>query len=326
MRIINDILDFSKIEAGKLELEEQPFDLRQCAESALELLAPFAAQKNLALVLLMEAAIPPSIVGDVTRVRQILVNLLSNAVKFTPQGEVVIEVTRYSDEAEPHELQFAVRDTGIGISEESRHRLFQSFSQVDASTTRKYGGTGLGLAISKRLAELMGGRIWVESDGLSGKGTTFFFTIRAKSANFPLPVYLADNVVLRGKRVLIMDDNATNRRLLTQQSQAWGMVPVVATSALAVLEWIKRGDRFDLAVLDRELPEMDGETLAAAIQSYRDASMLPLIMLTSLGGRVSSMPSTFSAMVTKPIKVSPLYNAVIGVLAQQSARSKSHHN
>src|SRR5207248_3531829 len=193
--IINDILDFSKIEAGKLELEHQPFDLRECLESALDLVAARATEKGLDLAYQLDKLTPPAIYGDVTRLRQILVNLLSNAVKFTEKGEVVLSVTvkRKDEDREPvgqmrgvstvYELSFAIRDTGIGISEEGKARLFQSFSQVDASTTRRYGGTGLGLSISKRLAELMGGTMWVESE--LGAGSIFHFTILVEEAPAP---------------------------------------------------------------------------------------------------------------------------------------------
>src|SRR5205085_6483250 len=213
LTMINDILDFSKVEAGKLELERQPFDLRECVESALDLVAARATEKGLDLAYLLNDRVPASVYGDVTRLRQILVNLLSNAVKFTQQGEVVISVevrsTEKSDDGRKHEqeghaltfyeLHFAVKDTGIGISEEGKERLFRSFSQVDASTTRRYGGTGLGLAISKRLAELMGGSMWVESQ--PGLGSTFHFTIQAQSAPARLRPYLdATQPHLAGKR------------------------------------------------------------------------------------------------------------------------------
>ena len=214
LTIINDILDFSKIEAGKLELERQPFELRECVESALDLLATRATEKGLDLAYLLDEQVPAAVYGDVTRLRQILVNLLSNAIKFTERGEVVLSVEarqkdgdgrgiyQQPDKESFYELHFAVRDTGIGISEEGKGRLFRSFSQVDASTTRRYGGTGLGLAISKRLAELMDGTMWVESE--SGVGTTFHFTILAEAAPTGSRPYLdTSQPQLAGKRVLI---------------------------------------------------------------------------------------------------------------------------
>jgi CheY-like chemotaxis protein/HPt (histidine-containing phosphotransfer) domain-containing protein len=331
LAIINDILDFSKIEAGKLEVESQPFDLRDCVESALELVAPRAAEHGLDLAYQLEAQVPPALRGDVTRVRQILVNLLSNAVKFTAQGEVVVSVTSRSigeraveggEHAVPtYELHFAVRDTGIGIPPERMDRLFQSFSQVDVSTTRRYGGTGLGLAISKRLSEMMGGTMWVESQ--VGQGSTFHFTIVAAAAPAPLRVDVqGPEDQLRGKRVLIVDDNATNRQILARQVEAWGLLAQAIGVPTEALEWIRRGEPYDLAILDMQMPEMDGLMLASAIRQYRDASTLPLVMVTSLGQRKEDSQARvdFVAWLTKPIKSSSLYNALVGVFAAQPRR------
>ncbi|MCI0345885.1 MAG: ATP-binding protein, partial [Chloroflexi bacterium] len=230
LTVINDILDFSKIEAGKLELESQPFDVRECVEGALDLVATRAAEKSLDLAYLLADGTPPAIVGDVTRLRQILLNLLSNAVKFTEQGEVVLSVSaRRTDAAASfHELTFSVRDTGIGIPPDRLDRLFQSFSQVDASTTRRYGGTGLGLAISQRLTELMGGRISVTSE--VGQGSEFRVTIRAAAAEVPVSTRRDLSGVqpsLRAKRVLVVDDNATNRRILGELLKNWRMTPIL---------------------------------------------------------------------------------------------------
>src|SRR5438270_11452278 len=246
LTIINDILDFSKIEAGKLELESQPFDLRECLESALDLMAARATEKGLDLAYLQDEQVPAAVYGDVTRLRQILVNLLSNAVKFTEKGEVVlsVEAKEKDDDGRAHmedhegarfyELHFAVTDTGIGISEEGMARLFRSFSQVDASTTRRYGGTGLGLAISKRLAEQMDGSMWVESQ--PGVGTTFHFTIQTQAAPAQWRPYLdTSQPQLAGKRILIVDDNATNRSILTLQTQSWGMLPYAYASGQEAL-------------------------------------------------------------------------------------------
>ncbi len=230
LTIINDILDFSKIEAGKMALEEQPFDLRECVESAMDLLRVKAAEKGLELAYEVAPDVPPAIVGDVTRLRQILVNLLSNAVKFTETGEVVVTVTRDTEtrgpgdtetvSASPHlpvpvSLHFAVRDTGIGIPADRLDRLFQAFSQLDTSTSRRYGGTGLGLAVSKRLAEMMNGTMWAESAG-AGKGSTFHFVIEAQAAPVVTarPHLRGEQPDLAGRRLLIVDDNATNRRIL----------------------------------------------------------------------------------------------------------------
>ncbi|HHE70736.1 MAG TPA: response regulator, partial [Chloroflexi bacterium] len=320
LTVVNDILDFSKIEADRLELEQQPFDLRDCIETSLDLLAPKAAEKGLDLAYIVADQTPSTIVGDVARLRQILVNLLGNAVKFTDQGEVVVSVTSHPLEDDRHELHFAVRDTGVGIPQDRMDRLFRSFSQVDASTTRKYGGTGLGLAISKRLSEMMGGTMWVESE--VGQGSTFHFTIVAEAAPSQPRLYLrGTQPQLTGKRVLIVDDNETNQRILTKQTESWEMLPQAAGSGPEALEWIRQGDPFDVAILDMHMPEMDGLTLAAEIRKYRDHQTLPLVMLTSLGQRVGGVRGLeFAAYLTKPVKPSQLYNVLLGIFAGQPIR------
>ncbi|MCZ7574724.1 MAG: response regulator [Ardenticatenaceae bacterium] len=333
LTIINDILDFSKIEAGRMELESQPFDLRECVESAVDLLAGRAAEKGLDLGCVIESDVPAAIVGDVTRLRQVLVNLLGNAVKFTEQGEIVISVQR-SVNSEPtadHQslmtILFSVRDTGIGIPLDRQGRLFQSFSQVDASTTRRFGGTGLGLAISRRLAELMGGTMWVESEGVPGQGSTFHFTIRAEVAQplAPRPHLQSVQPRLEGKRVLIVDDNATNRHILSLQTTAWGMRPRDTGSPREALGWVCRGDPFDLALLDMQMPDMDGMMLAREIRRVREASQLPIVMLSSLGQR-EAQAKTFAlegielaAYLLKPIKSSQLYNVLVGIFGTEEA-------
>src|SRR5436305_462228 len=326
LTIINDILDFSKIEAGKLGLEQQPLDLRECVESALDLMAAKATEKGLDLAYLLDKQVPAAVYGDVTRLRQILVNLLSNAVKFTGEGEVVISVearrkeegvgARVSDAGSMYELHFAVRDTGIGISEEGKARLFQSFSQVDDSTTRRYGGTGLGLAISKRLAELMGGSMWVESQ--PGAGSTFHFTILAEATPAVMHPHLETSQPhLDGKRILIVDDNATNRSILSLQTQAWGMLPFACASGQEALAQIRAEVPFDVAILDMQMPDMDGSMLSQHIRHSRDSQTLPLILLTSLGRREVDMQGVeFAAFLHKPLKPSQLYNALISIFAE----------
>ena len=343
LTIINDILDFSKIESGKLELEQHPFNLRICIEEALDLMAPKAAEKNLELACLIEPQTPNTIVGDVTRLRQILVNLLSNAVKFTQAGEIVVSVTaqskdeggRMKDEGHDsnalslipypssfYEIQFAVEDTGIGIPQDRMNRLFQSFSQIDASTTRQYGGTGLGLAISKRLSEMMGGRMWVESQ--AGQGSSFYFTLIGKSPNASLPDECWDfQPQLAGKRLLIVDDNATNRQILTLQAQSWEMLPHAAKSGSEALNWIRQGDIFDIIILDMQMPEMDGLTLAAEIRKQPGCQELPLVMLTSMGRQdISVQTVKFAAFLNKPIKQSQLYNVLLRSLGGQPTKVK----
>ncbi|WP_345300043.1 response regulator [Candidatus Villigracilis affinis] len=310
LTIINDILDFSKIEAGKMDLEAQPFDLRECVESAVDLIALKASEKGLEVGLLIEPNVPETVMGDVTRLRQILVNLLSNAVKFTEKGEVLITV-----QPEGSLLHFSIKDTGIGIPAERLTSLFQSFTQVDASTTRKYGGTGLGLAISKRLSEMMGGTMWVDS--FAGTGSTFHFTVHTPPTTATTPPKLIAPIQLRGKRIMIVDDNETNRRILTLQSENWGMRPVAYATPLEALSAIQSGERFDVAVLDMHMPEMDGVSLAAEIRKYEAAHHIttPLVMLTSLSSREELDAMEFSAFLTKPVKQSVLYNALIEALA-----------
>jgi signal transduction histidine kinase/CheY-like chemotaxis protein/HPt (histidine-containing phosphotransfer) domain-containing protein len=324
LTIINDILDFSKVEAGRLELEEAPFELHECVESALDLIASDAAKKGLDLAYLIDDAVPEVVLGDVTRLRQVLVNLLSNAVKFTERGEVVLTVQKdETDEAAQHPrahpssfIRFSVRDTGIGIPADRTDRLFEAFSQVDASTTRRYGGTGLGLAVSRRLVELMGGTVWVESE--PGKGSTFHFTVQARPVPAePRAARRGGTPELRGKSLLVVDDNATNRRILTLQAESWGMVVHATASPAEALAWVRRGDPFDVAVLDMHMPEMDGLALAAAIRRHRDARALPLVLLTSLGRReVGDDADLFAAMLTKPVKQSQLYEALLAALSR----------
>ena len=331
LTIINDILDFSKIEAGKLGLEQQPFDLRECIEVSLDLVTSRATEKGLNLAYLIEDNTPGTLVGDVTRLRQILVNLLSNAVKFTNSGEVVVSVTSRplpllsspplaGGTEGAYEVHFTVRDTGIGIPQDSIERLFQSFSQVDVSTTRRYGGTGLGLAISKRLAEMMGGTMWVESE--VGKGSTFHFTVVAEAAaGRESECSCSPEPQLAGKRILIVDDNETNQQILTRQTESWGMLPRAAGSGSEALDWVRRGDPFDVAILDMQMPEMDGLTLAAEIRKHGDMQSLPLVMLTSMGQREEAAQSVeFAAYLTKPVKSSQLCDVLMGIFAGRTNR------
>jgi PAS domain S-box-containing protein len=325
MTIIDEILDFSKIEAGRLELERRPLDLRECVESALELVAASASGKGLDLAYLFDQGLPGAIVGDETRLRQILINLLNNAIKFTDTGEVVVSLDGEALESgegkigREYKLHFAVRDSGIGIPEDRLSRLFESFSQVDPSTTRRYGGTGLGLAISKRLSELMGGTIWVKSR--VGEGSTFHFTVQAEQAPALAPAHEhGAPPQLHGRRVLIVDDNATNRQILVRHAELWGMLARDTASSIQALEWIRRGDPFDLAILDMQMPEMDGVTLAEEIRRYRDVRELPLVMLTSLGfwGELRGGVE-FAASLTKPIKPSQLYDTLMSVFGATPA-------
>jgi signal transduction histidine kinase/HPt (histidine-containing phosphotransfer) domain-containing protein len=341
LTIVNDILDFSKIESGKLELEHHPFELHTCIEEALDLLAPKACEKRLDLAYMVDDSIPKILVSDVTRLRQILVNLIGNAVKFTHAGEIVIEVSpasRGARVAEPgHEqdteflrhpeqwlLHFSVRDTGIGIPLEKQNRLFKSFQQVDASTTRHYGGTGLGLAICKRLTELMGGRIWVESD--AGKGSTFHFTIltTAASASAP-PAWQSAQPQLSGKRLLLIEDCPANQRIMSHRAMQWGMVVEVARNAREAIEALNRDRSFDVAIIDQQLPEMEGLTLAEDIRRHPAGRQLPLLLLSSVRLRnddTRPLRSSISVFVHKPIRPAQLLDALCRALNIQLQREK----
>ena len=325
LAIINDILDFSKIEAGKMDLESQPFDLRDVVESALDLIAPKVTEKGLDIAYYMENDVPPAILGDVTRLRQILINLLGNAVKFTEVGEIVLNIKTV--ETSPRlKLQFTVSDTGIGIPSDRMGRLFQSFSQADSSTSRKYGGTGLGLAISKRLTGMMGGELWAESSGVTGQGSQFHFTIETESVNMPERARRDLHGIqpqLNEKRVLIVDDNATNRRILTLQLRNWGMQTRDSGKPDEVLQWIKRGDPFDLAILDMQMPDMDGISLAREICKLRDPSSLPLVLSTSLGRHEKvEVTGLFTAYLYKPIKPSQLFDTMAEIFSAQPEEAK----
>jgi signal transduction histidine kinase/CheY-like chemotaxis protein len=314
LHVIDDILDYSKIEAERLELEQEPFDLRVCVEGALDLVAPRASEKQIELGCLVDDGVPAGVTGDPARLRQVLLNLLSNAVKFTESGEVVVRV-----EAEPagpgsFRLHLAVSDTGIGIPQERMDRLFESFTQVDTSTTRRYGGTGLGLAISKRLIELMGGTLRVESE--VGEGSTFHIDLTVREAE--LPRRAVDDALpqLAGKRLLVVDDNATNREIVLRLARSWGMEPVAVGLPSLALELIEAGEPFDVGILDMLMPEMDGLALAREIRQRRDEDGLPLVLVTSIGRLPKAREeSGFSAQLAKPLKASQLYDALVSVLA-----------
>ncbi|WP_414518235.1 PAS domain S-box protein [Nostoc sp. PCC 9305] len=442
LTIINDILDFSKIESGKLELEEQPFDLRACVEEAISFLAPKAAQKDIELVYLIQPQVPIQVVGDLTRLRQVLMNLLNNAIKFTETGEVLLSVelgigdwgageqrsrgageqrrrsssksfpsvTERSRSAAPlplcpsasypqspipvekdqvlYEIQFAIKDTGIGIAPEKIERLFQPFTQADVSMTRRYGGTGLGLAISKRLSKMMGGTLWVESQGFVGgnpsprwdngklfskkaegrgqiafsvspwekaegmsdalglandslscllppstfpdysPGSTFYFTIITKVAAQSEQAELSISPLLASKRLLIVDDNLTNRQILSLQAESWKMETYAAKSGKEALVKLAQGTQFDIAILDMQMPEMDGITLARQIRKQSGCQNLPLVIMTSLAKVETSSDFNdvqFAAALSKPIKHSQLYDVMTRVLGNQPILTSISH-
>jgi PAS domain S-box-containing protein len=319
--IINDILDYSKIESEKLQLEDQPFDLKNCIEDALDLMAADANEKELDLSYLIDNNTPAAIIGDVTRLRQVLTNLIGNAVKFTDHGEVFVSVSaqQIQDDENKYEILFKVKDTGIGIPAEKMDRLFKSFSQVDSSTTRHYGGTGLGLAISKRLTEMMGGKMWVESD--HGKGSTFFFTIIAASVSQESREYYDSSLKqLKGKKCLIVDDNKTNRKILSVQTKKLGMHPEVVEFPADVIELIKEDNIYDVIMLDFQMPQLDGISLAKEIRNLPAGKNVPIIILTSIGRREIAFENNdlnISAFLPKPIKQSQLFEALVTAIGEQ---------
>lgn len=319
LNIINEILDFSKIESGHMALEEGDFDLRRCIEDVFDLMAPRIFEKKLELIYYLDPKINAYIFGDGFRLRQILVNLIGNAIKFTEKGEILVQVTINKHEEEELILEFSVKDTGIGIPSDKIESLFKPFSQVDASTTRKYGGSGLGLAITSNLISLMQGKIWVESE--YGHGSDFRFTI--KTHFIPPPANTNKSVgklkKLQGKRVLIVDDNFTNRQILQLQFDCWNIESVALESGVEALELLNGNQTFDMAILDMQMPGMDGEMLAREIRKKYSRSELPLIMLTSIGNTVrsSEVKELFSYYVNKPIKHSVLADIMLSVLMNE---------
>jgi two-component system, sensor histidine kinase and response regulator len=344
LTIINEILDFSKIESGSLELEHIAFDLIPCLEEVLDLFGARSAEKNIDLAYFCDSQTPGAIVGDPTRLRQVLTNLVGNALKFTEKGEVVVEVSseRLSSQDIPQDndylrlveeekfeleewtrLKFEVRDTGPGIPADRLDRLFQAFSQVDASVTRHHGGTGLGLVISKRLVEGMGGKIWVSS--VAGVGTSFFFTLFTKSTSSRRRVNsLSTSAVLKNRHVLIVDDGEINRRILGIQTERWGMIPHVFEKPAEVLSWLAEEPTVDVAILDFQMPVVDGCQLARKILLFDKYKELPFILLSSsLPSRGVDSIDEFAVRLTKPIKQADLFNALTTALGKTRRASKS---
>ncbi len=326
LELIDDILDFSKIEAGKLDLDCEPFDVYSVVEDTMAALAVRCHQKGLELAGHVLSDVPRGLCGDSVRLRQVLVNLLGNAIKFTERGEVVLRVERLAEQDGLAELHFSVRDTGIGIPADRLHRLFEAFSQVDHSISRRFGGTGLGLAISRRLVELMGGRMWAEST--VGVGSTFHF-----SAKFPVsdivtePHRDLDLAHIGRQRVLAVDDNATNRRILEETLQQWEMRVTTVSSGAEALRClqaaIEQNDPFTVVLLDHMMPGMDGFQLAAEIRSRPPLSDLVMIMLSSWQRREKvrrCRDHGIQACLAKPVKRSELYDAILDATRQASGR------
>uniref|UniRef100_A0AAU1I9Q5 histidine kinase n=1 Tax=Streptomyces sp. NBC_00180 TaxID=2903632 RepID=A0AAU1I9Q5_9ACTN len=320
LTLINDILDYTKIESGKLDLELDSFDLRQCIESALDLVATKSEEKQIDLAYFLDKNVPPGIVGDLTRLRQILLNLLSNAVKFTDSGGVLLTVASDQDPGRDgrrgRHLHFAVCDTGIGIPSDRVDRLFQSFSQLDSSTTRKYGGTGLGLAISRRLVNLMGGEIWVESDGIPDQGSVFHFTIPLQPATLEKErSYLTEvQSSLEGKRALIVEHHSASRGILRRLLTTWGLKTRDTKSLAKALEWLQEGETFDVAVLDAPTGGARGSLSATEIQKIHATGIPSILFSSALRRNPDLRKMKFSATLTKPIKPSQLFDALMGVI------------
>ncbi|OPY55056.1 MAG: hybrid sensory histidine kinase BarA [Methanosaeta sp. PtaU1.Bin112] len=308
LALINDILDLSKIEGSKLELECRPFDLKKCVEESLDLAAANAAEKGLEIVCIFKRNLPDMVIGDVIRLRQILVNLLGNALKFTEEGEVELSIGSSALESGNIELQFAIRDTGIGISRDRMDRLFQPFSQVDSSTTRHYGGTGLGLAISKRFAEMMGGRIWAECE--MGKGSTFHFTIVAQPSA-PIEA-IPMSPMISGKRTLIVYKNDLARSMLAESVRSWGMNPAVAISGKSALEMLG-AETFDVVILDAMLDDVDVLSISKEAKRGKNSKALFVIFIPI--GCGLSRETQVDGWLTKPIKPTQLYSLLVGLLS-----------
>jgi PAS domain S-box-containing protein len=318
--VISDILDFSRIESGKLFIEESVFSLAQVVEESLDIAAPQAAAKGLDLCYHVEPDVPSDLFGDAGRIRQVLLNLLSNAVKFTERGEVSVWVRSRPLDGGRHELQFVVKDTGIGIAPDRRERLFRSFSQVDPSTTRRYGGSGLGLAISKALCELMGGRIGVDSE--PGRGSEFHFTVAARVAPEREPES-AETFVGRlvKKRVLVVDDGASSRQILETLTKGWGMSPRAVASGDEALSQLEEGPAFDVAIVDAKLADVDGVELVRRIAKSDTRRPIPCVLVTSLGQRPEAGVE-FAAFVPRPVKPQLLMRALAKALGSGVAREE----
>ncbi|WP_184542163.1 hybrid sensor histidine kinase/response regulator [Mucilaginibacter sp. FT3.2] len=318
LTVISDILDFSKIESGNMELEEHDFNIRDCVESVLDLFADKASKLNIDLIYQIESGVPDHIIGDAMRLRQVLINLVGNAIKFTTQGEIFISVNQITLNNDELDLQFVVRDTGIGIPQDKLSRLFRAFSQVDSSTTRKYGGTGLGLVISEKLIHLMGGEINVASE--LAKGTTFSFNIKTNAGIKTEPDYLnTDAAGLENKQILVVDDNATNRNIMETQLKHWRFIPLIAKSGDEALTILAQNSQVELVITDMYMPVMNGSQLARKIKlAYPN---LPLILLSSIDKQSKYEPNLFNVVLTKPAK----HNLLLKHITDQLKNDKSTH-
>ncbi len=323
LTIINDILDYSKIEAGRIELESIPFSPRECVENAFDLFISAATQKQLELVCDIDMNVPEVLVGDQTRLRQIMINLIGNAIKFTEKGEVGVRVTNvgFDKDLQKEIIKFSVYDTGIGISKEAQARLFQPFTQADSSSTRKYGGTGLGLAISQKMTKLMNGDIWIEST--EGVGSTFNFTVKLKACKENMQVVsLPKDAKLSGKRVLVVDDNETNIKIIKSQLNYWGAIPTTFLKPADALLNLQEGGKYDIALLDYQMPVINGEMLAEKIKTIHAHKNLPIVILSSSTENLTQNPA-IQAQMTKPVKTLKLHDLMLELTCGKQHSEKS---
>ena len=329
MGIINDILDFSKIESDKLTLDESSFELRRCIEESLDVYAQKAIDKGVDLLYMLQPDVPPYLVGDMKRLRQVIGNLVNNAIKFTDEGEIFISAEKGVETKEYCELLISVKDSGIGVPKDKLSQIFEAFTQGETFATRRYGGTGLGLAIARHVVGLMGGRMWAESS--PGKGSTFYFTVKLKIAETPTTkLYIRGQIPeLKNNRVLVVDSDSTTRQIFSVQFDSWGMKAYNASSAKEALRIIETEDSyFDLGIIDMQLPEMSGVDLAKAIREIPFKGDIPFVLVSSVG-KVSNLPQNlFDAQLTKPVKLAELFDLVLSVIAEARNRKKleADHN
>jgi len=317
LTLINDILDFTEIDSGKLALESQPFSLRKCLEDAIGLISNSAFAKSLEVIYYVDPQVPENIFGDITRLRQILVNLLNNAVKFTNQGDVFLSVVKIDKPGENIELEFSIRDTGIGIKNTEAEKIFKEFSQVDSSLTRKFGGAGLGLAICKKLVDMMDGKIWFESK--EGLGTTFYFTINVKKSEVTeVKEYLLPDIPnLKGKNLLIIDENRVLRQIISLQTQMWGMKPKTTPSGYEAIDWLKKY-KFDAVLLDLVLNEKYNGEIIKEIRKLK-GNDFPIVALTGSKSDKFNRSELFNSYITKPVNQEELYALFKSICAENKA-------
>jgi len=318
--LINDILDFTEIDSGKIALENQPFELRNCIADAFNLISNTAYSKNLELIYYVDPQVPENIFGDITRLRQILVNLIGNAIKFTNSGDVFLSVVQLSKNTDEIELEFSIRDSGIGIKDSEAEKIFKEFSLVDSSLSRKYGGTGLGLAICKKLIDLMGGKIWFESK--ENNGTTFFFTLKVKiSDSTAAKEYLSIDVEnLKDKHILIIDENRKLRQILSLQTQMWGMIPKTTSSGYEAIEWLKKY-KFDVVVLDAGFNEKYNDEVLKEIRKVKGQNF-PVIALSGNEAETRLGNILFTVYLQKPVHQEKLFDKLNTIFTKDKTNIK----